>query len=71
MATGQFNYSEGYLLDKDLRECCICVKFAMYLERALVNTKYYDYIVDVEYNRCMQSNEYAKKRLYGRDAIVD
>lgn len=71
IAIGRFNASENYLLDKDLSERCICAKFAMYLEKALVNTQYSDYIVDVEYNRGMAGNEYAKKRLYGRDAIVD
>lgn len=71
IAMSQFNASERYLLDRDLSERCICAKFAMYLEKALVNTHYSDYIVDVEYNRGMVGNEYAKKRLYGRDAIVD
>lgn len=70
-AINQFNFSEHYLLDKDLSERCICAKFATHLEKVLSITKYSDYIVDVEYNRGMDGNEYAKKRLYGRDAIVD
>ena len=70
-AINQFNDSESYLLDRDLSERCICAKFAMYLEKTLDNTRYADYIVDVEYNRGMEGNEYAKKKLYGKDAIVD
>lgn len=62
-AISQFNDLENYLLDRDLSERCICAKFAVYLERALENTRYSDYIVDVEYNRGMEGNEYAKKKV--------
>lgn len=70
-AINRFNSSEIYLLDRDLSERCICSKFATYIEKELVNTDYSDYIVDVEYNRGMTGNEYAKKMLFGRDATVD
>ena len=71
VAINQFNSLECYLLEKGLSERCICAKFATYLEKALSNTRYYDYIVDVEYNRGMGGNECAKKKLDGRDATVD
>lgn len=70
-AINKFNANEIYLLDRDLSERCICAKFAMYLERELIETEYSDYFVDVEYNRGMNGNEYAKKMLHNRDAIVD
>ena len=71
MAITQFNSSESYLLDKDLSERCICAKFAVYLEKVISDTPYSHYIVDVEYNRGMDGNEYAKKILNGRDATID
>jgi len=71
MAIRQFNILERYLLDRGLSERCICAKFAFYLEKAFENTRYLDYNVDVEYNRGMHGNEYAKKKLNGRDATVD
>ncbi|MCH5179597.1 MAG: hypothetical protein J1F32_00040 [Erysipelotrichales bacterium] len=70
-AISEFNLRERYLLDRNLSERCICSKFASYLERALIGTKYSGYDVDVEYNRGMNGNEYAKKRLFGKNAIVD
>lgn len=70
-AISLFNSSEYYLLERDLSERCICAKFALYLEKVINNTNYSDYFVDVEYNRGMNGNEYAKKMLKGRDATID
>lgn len=67
----KFNIFENYLLDKDLSERCICSKFAMYLERELLNTNYSDYVVDVEYNRGMIDDIYDVKRLCNKNIIVD
>lgn len=70
-AIREFNSSERYLLEKDLSERCICSKFAEYLGKALSGTKYSAYTTDVEYNRGMEGNEFAKKMLRGRPATVD
>ena len=70
-AIDEFNVAEIYLLDTDLSERCICAKFATYLERALSNTPYFDYCVDVEYNRGMNDNVYTQKMLDGRNIVVD
>ena len=70
-AISKFNLSEIYLLDKDLSERCICSKFATYLEKELINTRFSNYIVDVEYNRGMEGNGYAKKMLFGKNMTVD
>lgn len=71
IAIKQFNQSEIYLLDRNLSERCICSKFASYLEKVLIGTKYSSYNVDVEYNRGMYGNDYAKKMLLGKRVIVD
>lgn len=70
-AINRFNSLENYLLERNLSERCICSKFASYIEKELVNTNYSDYVVDVEYNRGIRGNEYAKKMLFGRNATVD
>lgn len=70
-AIGHFNTNEQYLIRHDLSERCICSKFAMYLEKTLVNSNFSDYIVDVEYNRGMNGNPYAAKMIESRNIIVD
>ena len=40
-------------------ERCICAKFASYLERAIAESEFREYAVDVEYNRGSRGNEYA------------
>lgn len=70
-AIDEFNEKEKYLYEHDLSERCICSKFAFYLEREIVNSEFEEYIVDVEYNRGMHGNEYAKKVLDEHDAVLD
>lgn len=70
-AINEFNVYEQYLISRDLSERCICSKFAVYLDRAMRNSEFYEYCVDVEYNRGMKGNEYAAKMLFGHNAVVD
>ena len=70
-AVERFNENEQYLLQHGLSERCICSKFSMYLERALADSDYSDYTVDVEYNRGMEGNPYAAKRLDDGNIVVD
>ena len=49
-ALQSFNQNEQYLISKDLSERCICAKFASYLERAIAESEFCEYVVDVEYN---------------------
>ncbi|MDY4783390.1 hypothetical protein [Pygmaiobacter massiliensis] len=71
MAINQFNFKEKYLISRDLSERCICAKFMRYLEDEIANSQFQKYTVDVEYNRGNQGNEYASKRLNGRNIVVD
>lgn len=71
VALQSFNLNERYLISRDLSERCICAKFASYLERAIAESEFREYIVDVEYNRGSQGNEHAAKRLNGRNIVVD
>ena len=43
-AMDSFNRCEGYLIENDLSERCICSRFALHLTNALVNSEYKDYI---------------------------
>lgn len=70
-ALESFNQNEQYLISRDLSERCICAKFASYLERTIAESEFHEYVVDVEYNRGNQGNEYAAKRLNGRNIVVD
>ena len=70
-AINNFNREEGYLIKNDLSERCICARFAMHLTTALKDTKYSDYIVDVEYNRGADGIERNTKRLYDDPITVD
>lgn len=71
VALQSFNLNEQYLISRDLSERCICAKFASYLERAIAESEFREYIVDVEYNRGSQGNEHAATRLNGRNIVVD
>lgn len=66
-----FNTEEAYLLHNDLSERCICSRFAMHLTKALKDTVYQDYIVDVEYNRGFDGKERSPKRMYDAPITVD
>ncbi len=57
----EFNNNESDLITCNLSERCICAKFANYLEKSLNETAYKGYNVDVEYNRELHDNQYAKK----------
>lgn len=48
-ALQSFNQNEQYLISRDLSERCICAKFASYLERAIAESEFCEYVVDVEY----------------------
>jgi len=67
----QFNEKEQYLIRNDLSERCICTKFMTYLERVITVSEFGDYVVDVEYNRGYNGNEYAAKLFNGRKIVVD
>ena len=59
-ALQSFNQNEQYLISRDLSERCICAKFASYLERAIAESEFCEYVVvDVEYNRGSRGNEHA------------
>jgi len=68
-ALADFNAHEDYLLSQDLSERCICSKFAMYLERAILQSEFSDYKVDVEYNRGAKGNEFSKKVIRDKQRI--
>jgi len=70
-AITNFNQSEQYLIKNDLSERCICAKFASYIEKALVDSPFSDYVVDVEYNRGYDSKDYASKKLDGKKIYAD
>ena len=70
-ALSSFNASERYLILRDLSERCICAKLMSYLEKAIAASKFSDYVVDVEYNRGSRGNQYAIKKLRGRNIVVD
>ena len=57
-ALQSFNQNEQYLISRDLSERCICAKFASYLERAIAESEFCEYVVDVEYNRGSRGNEH-------------
>lgn len=42
-----------------------------YLERAIAESEFREYVVDVEYNRGSRGNEYAAKVLNGHNIVVD
>jgi len=66
-----FNNNEQHLLVNNLSERCICAKFAMYLDRAMRRSPFKGYFVDVEYNRGMGGNDYAKKIIKNSHATLD
>lgn len=70
-AMDSFNRCEGYLIENDLSERCICSRFALHLTNALVNSEYKDYIADVEYNRGANGCERGMKRLDNKPITVD
>jgi hypothetical protein len=70
-ALQSFNQNEQYLISRDLSERCICAKFASYLERAIAESEFCEYVVDVEYNRGSRGNEHAAKVLNGHKIVVD
>lgn len=67
----EFNNKEKYLIKNDLSERCICAKFAMYLSKALINTRYQDYDVDVEYNRGAYGKDLCAKVIEDKRIVVD
>lgn len=70
-ALQSFNQNEQYLISRDLSERCICAKFASYLERAIAESEFCEYVVDVEYNRGSCGNEHTAKMLRGHNIVVD
>ena len=66
-----FRENDGYLIENDLSERCICARFAICLTAALENTLYSSYSVDVEYNRGMDGKERALKRIDDKPITVD
>lgn len=66
-----FNEKEEYLIANDLSERCICARFAMYLSKVLVNSKYRDYDVDVEYNRGAYGEDLSAKIIEDKRIVVD
>ena len=70
-ALQSFNQNEQYLISRDPSERCICAKFASYLERAIAESEFCEYVVDVEYNRGSRGNEHAAKVLNGHNIVVD
>lgn len=72
-AIDEFNRQEQFLLIHDLSEQCICSKFASYLEKQLQNSRFREYVVDVEYNRGMRRDSYAAKEKpdTGKKIILD
>lgn len=70
-AIKEFNRKEKYLIENDLSERCICARFAMHLSKALTNTRYQDYDVDVEYNRGAYGEELNAKIMEDKRIVVD
>ena len=70
-AVNAFNENEKYLIENRLSERCMCARFAMHLTKALTNTPFSDYIVDVEYNRGARGHTYEIKRINNRPITVD
>ena len=70
-AISDFNSKETYLIIHDLSERCICSKFASYLKKALPETEFKEYSVDVEYNRGYDGIEEMPKKLDDRKIVVD
>lgn len=66
-----FNEKEEYLIENDLSERCICSRFATYITIALQNTEFYDYVVDVEYNRGVNGKENGIKKIDNNPITVD
>ena len=66
-----FEANDGYLIENDLSERCICARFAVCLTKALDNTQYSSYCVDVEYNRGMDGKERSLKRIDDKPITVD
>ena len=61
LAIAEFNRREQLLIEYSLSERCTCSKFASYLERQLRASSFWEYEVDVEYNRGMRGDKYAAK----------
>lgn len=70
-AISEFNINEKYLIENDLSERCICARFAMYLSRALIDSRYEGYYVDVEYNRGTYGEDYSPKQIEDKKIVVD
>lgn len=70
-AMDHFNANEQYLITRDLSERCVCAKFMSHLERTVASSDFRDYIVDVEYNRGNQGNEYNAKAQDDKKIVVD
>ena len=66
-----FNSQETYLIENDLSERCICSRFAMHLTKALQDSKYRDYVVDVEFNRGANGKENGKKKIDEHYITID
>ena len=71
VAIEKFNTKEKYLIKNDLSERCICAKFAMYLSKALKNTRFQDYYVDVEYNRGAYGKDIKAKIMEDKRIVED
>lgn len=65
-----FEEKDRYLIENDLSERCICARFAMCVTTVL-ETKYSEYCVDVEYNRGMDGRERSLKRIDDQPITVD
>ncbi len=70
-AISSFNELDSYLIKNDLSERCICARFALHLTKALENTSYNNYVVDVEYNRGACGKEDGIKKMDGNPITVD
>lgn len=66
-----FNEKEEYLIKNDLSERCICARFATYVTEALKTSEFYDYVVDVEYNRGAMGKEDGIKKMDNNPITVD
>lgn len=71
LAISKFNEREKYLIENNLSERCICSKFAMYLSNEISNSEFYNYSVDVEYNRGNNGINYNPKVLSNKNIVVD
>lgn len=70
-AITSFNEKETYLIESDLSERCICAKFAFYLKKAIQDSEFRDFEVDVEYNRGYDGVDRSPKRIDDRPITVD